>query len=381
MECMQRAGRVSLCVMALLIEGCKRGDEPSPEIRADGLYLAGQSAFAAGKFADAIAQFEEVKKINPGDKRLPAAFGEAYLGAANLTEAIKAFENASRLDPKRGTTWSRLAYLYVVTNDGPQAEHAMSKALEINGQDFNTLEAMGDLRLKQERVSEAVEAFQQAAQCAPPARRSELVLRAVEELMKTNASSKALAVLDGAVDAGISSGPLLAEYGDRLVEAQRLEEAGRAYRHAALALPKDPTLFELVGEIEARLGRPDEAKKAFGQSLQVQNRSLVHLALAKIFDSEKDSIGAQREFALALETATGQEVRETTELSDYLFAKGRKKESLALLLNLSEEPTERNNLTLQLNVAKMARELKDETAVKAACARALASQPAASRCP
>src|SRR5206468_13122207 len=39
----------------------------------DGLYLAGSAAFLKGEFAEAHQKFEEAKKLEPADPRLPAA--------------------------------------------------------------------------------------------------------------------------------------------------------------------------------------------------------------------------------------------------------------------------------------------------------------------
>src|SRR4051812_49280438 len=98
-------------VLVLCLSGCPK-DEPQqdPKAQADGLYLAGTAAYLKGDFKQAHEHYAEVKKLNPSDPRLPAAEGEVYLAEVKLDEALKSFEEASKLDPKRATNWSRLGF-------------------------------------------------------------------------------------------------------------------------------------------------------------------------------------------------------------------------------------------------------------------------------
>jgi Flp pilus assembly protein TadD len=370
----------SLIVLSLC--ACpKPGDDVDPKVRADGHYVAGQSAFLKGDFAEAHKQFAEVKALNPGDPRLPVAEGELYLSEAKVNEAIEAFERAAALDPKRGTTWSRLAYLYSLKKDSVKARAAVDKALAANAKDFNALETLADLQLGEGDVDAGVASLVASSLSAPDASRAELGLRAAQELTKVGRGAEAISVLEALVAAGVTSAPLLTELGDRLVEAQRLAEAADAYERAAQADPKDPTLWELTAEVRLRLGKVDDAVAAFRKSLEVKDRGVVHVALARLCHQKKDSECLKRELDKALETSTGEELRETVELADLLVLVGRKKDGLELLRTLSEEGDQKGNFDLHLRTARLARELKDEVTLKAACTRALASGQAGLKCP
>jgi tetratricopeptide (TPR) repeat protein len=362
--------------------GCpKPGDDVDPKVRADGHYLAGQAAFLKGDFAEAHKQFDEVKKYHPADPRLPVAEGELFLSEAKVGEATEAFERAAKADPKRGTTWSRLAYLYSLKSEKEKAKDAVQKALAANARDFNALETLADLQLGDGDVDAGVASLVASSEAAPDSSRADLGLRAAQELVKAGRKPEAIDVLQALVGKGVTSAAIFNELGDRLVEAQRLEEAAAAYERAAGADPKDPTLWELAGEVRLRLGKADEAVAAFQKSLAVKDRGVVHVALARICHQKKDDGCLTRELDLALTTSTGEEMRETMELAELLVLVGRKKDGLELLRTLSEEGEQKGNLELHLRTARLAKELKDEVTLKAACTRALAGGQAGLKCP
>jgi tetratricopeptide (TPR) repeat protein len=373
--------RVAL-VVSLVLVGCpKPGDGVDPKVRADGHYLSGQAAYLKGDFVEAHKQFAEVRTLNPADPRLPAAEGEVYLSEAKIPEAIEAFETAAKADPKRGTTWSRLGYLYSVKGDKEKAREALQKALAANAKDFNALETLADLQLEEGKVDEGVKNLVLASDSAPESTRGDLVLRVTAELQKAGRGKEALDVLEGAVKKGIKSAGLFNELGDRLVEATRFEDAVVAYTEAAKIDPKDPTLWELVAEVQLKLGKLAEAEASFRSSLAVKDRGVVHVALARLCQQKKDDACAQAELQKALDTSTGEELRETIDLAELLADFGRKKDGLALLRSVSEESEQKNNIDLHLRTARLAKELKDEVTVKAACTRALSSGQAGLKCP
>ena len=366
----------------LTLLGCpKPGDDVDPKVRADGHYLAGQAAYLKGDFPEAHKQFAEVRTYNPTDPRLPAAEGEVYLSEAKVPEAIEAFEAASKVDAKRGTTWSRLGYLYSVKGEKEKARAALEKALAANAKDFNALETLADVQLEEGKIDDAVKNLVAASESAPEVTRGDLVLRVTAELQKAGRGGEAIAILEAAVKKGIKSGAVFNELGDRLIEATRLEDAVNAYQAAAKLDAKDPALWELVGEVELKLGKVPEAEAAFRKSIEVKDRGVVHVALARLCKQKKDDACAKAELQKALDTSTGEELRETLELADLLAESDRKKDALALLRSVSEESEQKGNVELHLRTARLAKELKDEVTVKAACTRALSNGQAGLRCP
>lgn len=372
---------LGLAAAALLWCGCPKsgGEDVDPKIKADGHYLQGQAAFLKGEFPKAHEEFAKVKELNPADPRLPAAEGEVFLSEVKIAEAIASFEAATKLDPKRGTNWSRLGYLFSLKGEREKAHAALDKALAANPKDFNALDTLADLQFAEGKLDEGIKNLVVASELAPDG--ADYALRAAAELEKNKRSADALALLEAANGKGVKSAALSNELGDRYVAAGRLEDAVGAYVAAAGQDPKDPTLWELAAEIQLKLGKPDEAVASFQKSLAVKDRGVVHVALARMCQAKKDDACVTAELDKALATSTGEELRETIELGELLASVGRKKDALALFRSLSEESEQQKNVELHVRTAQLAKELKDEVTMKAACTRALSNGQAGVKCP
>ena len=369
-------------VLALVLAGCpKPGDGVDPKVRADGHYLSGQAAYLKGDFAEAHKQFAEVRALNPTDPRLPAAEGEVYLAEVKLDEALKSFEDAIKLEPKRATTWSRIGFIHSLKGRPAEAKDALQKALALNPRDFNALESIAEMDLKEKNLDEAVKHFLAASQAAPDQARAPLVMRAVEELTKAGRAAEALKLLEESVKKGVKSPEMYGELGDRLVAAARLPEAVLAYTEAAKANPSDPALWELVGELQMKLDKPGDAEAAFRESLRVKDRGVVHASLARICQARKDLTCLKSELDQALTKASGEEPRELIDIADLLSSVGRKADALALLKGLADEEDQAGDSALQLKLARFAKDANDKATMKAACDRVLATDAGVKKCP
>ncbi|NOK33807.1 tetratricopeptide repeat protein [Corallococcus exercitus] len=364
----------ALPLLALLASGaCTETPKMDPKDQAEGLYLRGNSEYLQGKFDAALKSFDEMKTLAPGDPRLPAARGEVLLSMSRLEESEKEFEAALRLDPKRSTNWSRLGFIQAQLGKKDEARQSLQKALALHPKDFNALEQLGELAEERGDHDEAVRDFTQAAEAAPEASKSDLLVRAVDVLTKQGRQDEVLGLLRKATGQGVRTPEVLTALGDAEVRAGRLPEAAAAYEEAAKKSPKDPTLWELVAEIQLKLGKREEALKAYGESLKVKDRAIVHVALARAHLAVEDRAAAEGELQKALDTVSGADVGEMQELADLLTTLGRKQDALRILTSLGSEPGHAKNTELQLATARLARDLKDTATVQAACARVAAA--------
>ncbi|PZR13881.1 MAG: acetylglucosamine transferase [Archangium gephyra] len=371
-----------LAALVLCLFACpKPGSDLDPKIIADGHYLSGQAAYLKGDFEEAHKQYAEVRKLNPTDPRLNVAEGEVFLSEVKVDDAIASFEAAVKVDPKRGTTWSRLGYLYSLKRERTKAHDALEKALAANPRDYNALESLAELQLEEGKPKEALDNLTKAADYAPDTTKADLVLRLAGELEKQGRGDEVLTLLEASANKGLKSAVVFGEMGDRMVKAGRLEDAAKAYQSAAKIDTKDPAYFEMAGEVLAKLGKPAEAEAAFKSSLAVQDRGVVHVALARLCQAKKDDACLTAEIDKALDKSTGEEVRETLDLAELLYSVNRKKDALELYRSVSEEGDQKGNIELHLRTARLAKELNDEVNLKAACTRALASGQAGLKCP
>ncbi len=369
-----------LVLLALLGACPKPYDGVDPKLVADGHYLQGQAAYLKGDFEEAAKQFAEARKLNPDDRRLPVAEGELALSQVKIDDALAAFERAVKLDANRAASWSRLGYLYALKNNRAKAQEALDRAISLNPRDYNAHESVAELQLEAGDRDGGLATLRHAFELAPDIAKAELALRLTGELQKSGRGDEVRALLEEAVKQGARSPTVYSELGDQLVAAGRLADAVNAYTEAAKLDRKDPAHWELVGHLQARLKAPKEAEAAFRESLKVQDRGVVHVALARLCQEKKDETCVKAELDAALDTASGEELRETLDLAELLISLGRKPDALALYLSLGEEPDSAANVELHLRTARLAVELKNEAAQKTACERALAAQPGV-KCP
>ncbi len=372
--------RSAVVLFGLAAAACPSEPKLDPAAQAEGLYLAGTAAYLKGDFAEAHRRFDEVRALAPRDPRLPAATGELFLSEGNLAEALVQFDAAVLLTPGRATNWSRRGFILLMLGRRAEAATSLERALALNPADFNALEQLGELRAKEGDVDRAVAAFTAAARAAPQSAKAFLWLRAAGELSRRGRRDEARVLLGGAADAGTRTGELISELADLDVQAGQLAEAADLYREAARS-STDPTLWDLAGEAESKLGRTGEAEAAYRESLRVKNRAVVHVALARLCQARKDAECLLAELDRALATATGEEVRESIDLADLLASVGRKKDALALLAQVAEEPAEREDVPLQLKVAALAGKVGDARRKAEACARARSADAGVTRCP
>ncbi|KFE69335.1 tetratricopeptide repeat protein [Hyalangium minutum] len=360
----------ALSLLALLATAaCDDTPKIDPKDRAEGLYVKGNAEYLHGDFDQALASFAEMKQLAPNDPRLPAAVGEVYLSMGKYAEALTEFQAALALDPKRSTTWSRIGFIQAQTGKYEEAMSSLRKAIGLYPKDFNALEQLAEIHHKRGENDEAVRHFTLAAEVSPEKLKPDYLLKAVELLQQDSRHAEALTLLQKWVGQGVRTSEVLSVFGDEQVRAGKMDEAAAAYKEAAQKSPKDPSMWELVGRIYASQGKSADALAAFRESLKVKDRALVHVAIAQLHLAQKDRKAAEEELSKALETASGEDVRELIELSELLVTMERKPDALRILSNLAAEPDNANNEELQLRTARLARDLKDTATVKTACSR------------
>ncbi|HEX8435344.1 tetratricopeptide repeat protein [Archangium sp.] len=371
-----------LPLLVLLAAGCEDGPKPpGPKEQAEGYYIKGTSEYLQGRFDEALTSFNTMKEIAPDDPRLPAAYGELYLSMGRINDAATWFELALQRDPKRSTNWSRLGFIHAQLGKIDEAQSALRKAVALYPKDYNALEGLAELHLKRGEKEAAVSHFTLAAEASPDVAKSALVLRASEVLTAEGRHAEALELLGQWAAKGVRTPQLLSSLGDEQVRAGQLLPAAESYREAASQSPRDPTLWELVGEIYTRLDKPGEALAAYRESLRVKDRAIVHVALARLHLGRKDRAAAEQELGLALESVSGSDVRELSELAALLSTLGRKPDALRILTSLSAEPEHAKDVDLQLRTAALAQELKDEATVRTVCARIASNGVKLKKCP
>jgi tetratricopeptide (TPR) repeat protein len=362
--------RRGLLAVGLFIAACSKNEAPDPKAHADGLYLAGSTEYMKGDLPKAQEHFEHASRLNPQDPRLPAALGEVYFGLGKLDQALLQFQKAAALDPERATNWTRVGMVQMLKGNRAEAQSALDKALKLNPDDPLAHETLAEMALREGKVEEAVQSLLRAAAAVPPEMKTAVYLRAAGELIKRERRTEARAVFDEALEAGVRTPEILTELADLCVQEAKFDQALELYREAAGKSKQDSTLWQVVGELYLRQGKWGDAEAAFRDSLRVKDRAVVHVALGRLALTRKDFSAAKAELDKALAVATG-EVRESLELAEFLAALNRKKDALALLATVLDDPPTRENQQLWSQAIRLAQKLGDRDLVRIKCAAAV----------
>jgi tetratricopeptide (TPR) repeat protein len=118
------------------------------------------------QYREAADLFTRILKDEKFQKRseLYLAQGECFLQARKFVEARGAFEQAVQLNPSGVTGYTGLAKAALELNDLRRADLAVRKAMAIDQKSSEVQLLQGYLRLRQQKLTDALEAFQRAFQ-------------------------------------------------------------------------------------------------------------------------------------------------------------------------------------------------------------------------
>lgn len=332
---------------------------------AESLYLAGQQEFIAGEFATAAEHFRKALGLAPS-ARVWHALGDAQLAQARFSDAAAAFRSAIELEPKKRLSWMRLGRCLINSGRLSEAIEAYREAQALQPDDAIAYREEAEALIALERDEEAIARLDKAlgldAEGAAAdlkligqlrAKRGEWTLAV--EAMRRSAQAHP--------DAGIYS-----ELGDALVRSGDFPGARDAFGEAARLDPKDPFAWELVGELELRLGDRAAARAAFEAALKVKERPLPQLALGRmeLVDGKREE--ARKRFDLALEAATGEQANEAREIARFAGELGEWDSAEKLLAMLAAEEEGAKDASLWLELAGARQALGNKAAVAEACA-------------
>ena len=112
-------------------------DEGSQLSESDSLYLNAINATVRRDFPAAIATYEQLAKLTPGEPRVYVDLGRAYEKNDELTKAVESYVKATQGTPQYASAYLRVAILYGRQGDSPSAMAAFDKAEKLYQADGN----------------------------------------------------------------------------------------------------------------------------------------------------------------------------------------------------------------------------------------------------
>lgn len=114
----------------------EEGHDPTPQMKARGLFLQAESLQMQARTSEAIRALEQAIKLDPDSPRSYDAWmmlGDLRQGnPAWSTRSVEAYQAAANAQPKKGEPWLRMGELYHRKGFGTNATGCFRKALEID---------------------------------------------------------------------------------------------------------------------------------------------------------------------------------------------------------------------------------------------------------
>jgi spermidine synthase len=201
--------------------------------RAAALSYLGDVYALQGRFARAVAAFQEALRLKPFSVTLHMQLGLALMRQGRPVEAVDALQAARRLDPTDPRAAFHCGVVLAWAERPAEAAAALEDALRLDPNQAEAQHRLGVLRAIQGGPAEAVRHLAEAVRLKP-----------------------------GLIEARNDLGVAYARLG-------RFEEAARQFREALRLRPRDAEIHTNLGMALARLGRLGEAVEQFQLALDV----------------------------------------------------------------------------------------------------------------
>ena len=120
-----------------------------------------------GQPAKAIKAYQQALRINPEDANIWNNLGFSYGRSGQTEKQIEAYKQALRINPEDASTWYNLGVIYSDKGQTVKEIEAYKQALRINPEDASTWYNIGVTYSKSGQPAKAIEAYQQALRINP----------------------------------------------------------------------------------------------------------------------------------------------------------------------------------------------------------------------
>lgn len=210
-----------------------------------------------GRPADGIRRLEQLISANPRDAGLRTDLGRLLLGIGRTDEAVRAWEQARTLDPRRLEPRLALAGYRLEHREPLLAQTVASEAVAIDPGSFDALAALGMSQLALQQTAAARQSFRQLGEAA--GENLPRLLRAARHQLLAGAAQDAVDTLERARRIDPGQPDTLKALAEAQVSAGQVA-AAEATARTLLAQPEPPAdAWGLLGEILMARGQAGEA--------------------------------------------------------------------------------------------------------------------------
>jgi tetratricopeptide (TPR) repeat protein len=226
------------------------------------------------EYASAIGLLERAAALTPNNTGAHKTLARAYIEDGRDSEGYAELVVALMLDPDDAETLTGLGRLHLAADRLPDSINALQRAVAIDRNNQEALQALGDALVRTGKTSEGQARLQESEQLRTRSIDEERLTRTIAILTVQADVRKSDRDFAGAIDlwdqiiqlrrGSASSHLRLAE---TYIAAGRLDEAARAYQ-TAISLGAGVDVHRRLADVYAALGRNDESARARASYVQ-----------------------------------------------------------------------------------------------------------------
>ncbi len=223
-----------------------------------------------GRTDEAIAEFSEALRIDPGFMPVRVNLGRAYLQKRDYAQALDIFEGVLRQRPDFPDALNLVGNIFMETGDLAAAEERFRRAVEIDPNFADAHNSLGILYERTGRPAEAERSYRQVARIDPEY--AEAYNNVANVLRARGAWQEAVREYERAIAADPSFAGSYNNLGLAYQERGMLREAQEVLERGLAKSPRHPILHSSLGSVHYAAGRYERALEEFQRAVDLDAR-------------------------------------------------------------------------------------------------------------
>lgn len=241
-----------------------------------------------GHRKEAIELYERALRIDPDNQKVEVDLAFAYLFENNLQKSEEIFEKVIEKSPDNPDALAGIGYIAMLKGEESEAEQIFEKAIKNNPKNMTVTARiyLGNLRLRQHRISEAKEIFEMLNGEDPNNQDVQQGLlevnQAEKQVLEDNSKEKIQAIPQPVISATASENEeRLVKEAEELRQQKKYKEAAELYEDLVTAHPENVDYLLALGRLYVSINRKTEAIDLYKRALSLQpKRQDVRASLA-----------------------------------------------------------------------------------------------------
>ena len=239
-----------------------------------------------GRFADAVGAATAAIEQAPERADLWAHYGRMLHDGGHSTDGATCLERAVALAPGKGESWYNLGLAAFRAGSLARAVEALERSAEIQPSNAAAWGALGLAQQQSGALDQSEASLRKALDLDP--RLLSAAHNLAVTLRKLDRAEDALAVIDNAMQSGLSAPETRTVRAHLLGELGRFDEAVESYQALLADAPGSIDAQQTLARLLPQLGRGDEALNAYDDALQRSPTiELYRSALATAWDMKR----------------------------------------------------------------------------------------------